>query len=332
MIDVQGLSKDYGNRRAIDKLTFQATRGEILGFLGPNGAGKTTTMRILAGYLPPTEGEAYIAGFDVQADSLKARSQVGYLPEAVPLYPDMTIREYLRYMGRLRRLPDLEARVSSIIRQLSIEDRGDSRIGNLSKGMRQRVGLGQALIHEPEVLILDEPTLGLDPGQIIGVRQMIREFGKDRTVLLSTHILSEAQQVCDRVLIIHKGRIIAEDAPERLQAHITGAKRILVQVRGDGDDLAALIKRIPGVTQVSLLDEGKVEVSTAPGQDIRPQVARTLLEADYDLLELRSMAVSLEEIFLELTRDEPSAPVDAEREPRSPEAMYPPGDHQAVGE
>jgi ABC-2 type transport system ATP-binding protein len=244
----------------------------------------------------------------VVSESLEVRRRVGYLPESVPLYPDMTVVEYLRYMADLRHLPDPEARISTMIAQVDLGMRANNRIGNLSKGMRQRVGLAQSLLHEPEVVILDEPTLGLDPGQIIGIRQLIREIGRNRTVLLSTHILSEAQQVCDRVLIIHKGNIVAEDTPARLQAHITGAKRILVHVRGDGEGLGAVIRAVAGVTQVSVLDDGKVEFSIAPGQDIRPQVARAIHDANYDLLELRSLAISLEDIFLKLTRDEATEP------------------------
>ncbi len=308
MIQVQGLTKDYGSRRAIENISFNVGRGEIVGFLGPNGAGKTTTMRILSGYMPPSEGAASVAGFDVVSESLEVRRRVGYLPESVPLYPDMTMVEYLRYMADLRQLANRETRIASMIAQVDMGKRANNRIGNLSKGMRQRVGLAQALLHEPEVVILDEPTLGLDPGQIIGVRQLIREIGRDRTVLLSTHILSEAQQVCDRVLIIHKGKIAAEDTPARLQAHITGAKRILVHVRGDGEGLRTVIQSVPGVTQVSVLEDGKAEFSTAPGQDIRPHVARALHDANYDLLELRSLAISLEDIFLKLTRDEPTEP------------------------
>ena len=213
MISVESLTKDYGTRRAIDSLTFDAKKGEILGFLGPNGAGKTTTMRILCGYMPPTAGTATVAGYDILNDSLEVRRRVGYLPETVPLYPDMTVFDYLKFMADLRHLPDADDRVDDVLEQVHMVDRADGYIGNLSKGMRQRVGLAQALLHKPEVLILDEPTIGLDPAQIIEVRNLIRKIGEERTVLLSTHILSEAQQVCNRVLIINKGHIVAEDTP-----------------------------------------------------------------------------------------------------------------------
>ena len=233
MIRVAGLTKDYGSRRAIDDLTFDANKGEILGFLGPNGAGKTTTMRILTGYMPPTSGKAEVGGFDVVENSLQVRRLVGYLPETVPLYPDMTVFEYLKYMADLRKVVDAEDRVDEVLELVHMEDRADGYISNLSKGMRQRIGLAQALIHKPEVLILDEPTIGLDPAQIIEVRNLIREIGRERTVLLSTHILSEAQQVCNRVLIINKGKIVAEDTPEKLQSRLTGAQTVVLKSPGE---------------------------------------------------------------------------------------------------
>lgn len=312
MIRVEGLTKDYGARRAIDNLTFNAEKGEILGFLGPNGAGKTTTMRILCGYMPPTLGKAEVAGFDVVEQSLDVRRRVGYMPETVPLYPDMAVFEYLRFMADLRHLPNAEDRVYEVLETVHMEDRAEGYIANLSKGMRQRVGLAQALLHQPEVLILDEPTIGLDPGQIIEVRNLIRELGRERTVLLSTHILSEAQQVCNRVLIINKGRIVVEDTPERLQARLAGSQRVAVRVSGDMGGIEPLICEIPGIARVFPGTDGSLEFETEPGQDARPAVARALVGAGYDLLELRPIGLSLEEIFLQLTRDEPepAAPAD----------------------
>src|SRR5512143_601525 len=304
MIRVEGLTKDYGARRAISDLTFEANQGEIVGFLGPNGAGKTTTMRILTGYMPPTEGTAFVAGYDVLAESLEVRKRVGYLPETVPLYSDMTAFEYLKFMADLRQLPDAEERVDEALELVGLESRGQSLISSLSKGMRQRVGLGQALLHHPEVLILDEPTIGLDPGQVVEVRNVIREMGKQRTVLLSTHILSEAQQICDRVLIINKGRIIAEDTPQNLQARLVGAERAAVRVRGDSDGLSKIVNKVKGVQTVRTEADGAVEFQFAPGQDVRPEVAKAVVNAGYDLLELRPVGMSLEEIFLELTRDD----------------------------
>src|SRR5512142_2957377 len=307
MIQVNGLTKDYGARRAIDNLSFDAEQGEIVGFLGPNGAGKTTTMRILTGFMPPTDGTASVAGYDVVAEALEVRRRVGYLPETVPLYSDMTAFEYLKFMADLRRLPDAQERAEEALEMVGLENRAESYISSLSKGMRQRVGLAQALIHRPEVLILDEPTIGLDPGQVVEVRNLIREMGKQRTVLLSTHILSEAQQICDRVLIINKGKIIAEDTPQNLQARLVGSERALLRVRGDSDGLSKVVNKIKGVQSVQGVDDGAVEFQFAPGQDVRPEVAKAVIHAGFDLLELRPVGMSLEEIFLELTRED-SAP------------------------
>ncbi len=312
MIQVEGLTKIYGARMAVDNLTFHAEKGEILGFLGPNGAGKTTTMRILSGYMPPTSGKAQVAGFDVVEKSLDVRRRVGYLPETVPLYPDMTVFDFLKFMADLRKLPAAEDRVDDVLEMVNMESRAESYIGNLSKGMRQRVGLAQALLHEPEVLVLDEPTIGLDPAQIISVRSMIRELGRERTVLLSTHILSEVQQMCNRVLIINKGRIVAEDTPERLQAHLTGAQRVALRVGGEPETekLASIVAEVSSVFQVVPQDDGELEFQSEPGQDSRPAVARAVIEAGFDLLEMRAVGLSLEEIFLQLTQDTPDTPVE----------------------
>ncbi len=308
MIQVEGLTKYYGQRIAIDSLSFSAGRGEILGFLGPNGAGKTTTMRILCGYMPPSDGTAKVAGYDVVEQSLEVRRRVGYLPETVPLYPDMTVYAYLKYMADLRKVPNASDRVDEVLELVHMEDRAEGYVGNLSKGMRQRVGLAQALLHQPEVLILDEPTIGLDPAQIHEVRTMIQEIGRERTVLLSTHILSEAQQVCNRVLIINNGKIVAEDSPENLQARLAGAQRVYLRVRGDGDGLETLVQGITGVLRVSKKGDTDLEFETAPGQDPTPLVARAVVHAGYDLMELKPIGMSLEDIFLRLTRDEPEPP------------------------
>jgi ABC-2 type transport system ATP-binding protein len=305
MIEVEGLTKFYGALPAIQELNFNVRPGEIVGFLGPNGAGKTTTMRILAGYMPPTSGTARVAGFDVIEQSLEVRRRVGYLPETVPLYPEMSVFEYLAFMGSLRRVPELEDRVAEVLEQVAMLERSESYIGNLSKGLRQRVGLAQALLHRPEVLILDEPTIGLDPAQIIEVRRIIQELGRDRTILLSTHILPEAQQVCGRVLIINHGRIVAEDSPGNLQAQLAGAERLTVVATASSEQLVNLLGTLPGISSVRAAGrEGEVEVATVPGRDLRPLVARKIVEAGVDLLELRSSGLSLEEIFLQLTREE----------------------------
>ncbi len=303
MIQVSGLTKDYGARRAIDNLTFDAEQGEIVGFLGPNGAGKTTTMRILTSYMPPTEGRAIVAGYDVMEESMEVRKRVGYLPETVPLYNDMTALDYLKYMADLRKIPNSEERAYETLDMVNLGDRAGSYIGNFSKGMRQRVGLAQALIHRPEVLILDEPTIGLDPAQVVEIRHVIREIGKDRTVLLSTHILSEAQQICDRVLIINKGKIVAEDSPTNLQSRLAGAQRVVLRVRGEFDGLAARVGDVKGAHDVEAKQDGSVEFEFSAGQDVRPQVAKAVIEAGFDLIEMRLIGLSLEEIFLELTRE-----------------------------
>ncbi|MBK9209447.1 MAG: ATP-binding cassette domain-containing protein [Anaerolineales bacterium] len=301
MIKVSGLTKDYGARRAIHNLSFDAQQGEIVGFLGPNGAGKTTTMRILTGYMPPTDGEAIVAGYDVVEESLEVRKRVGYLPETVPLYTDMVVFDYLKFMGDLRRIPNVEDRVDEVLDRVGLSDRANGYIGNLSKGMRQRVGLAQALMHRPEVLILDEPTIGLDPGQVVEVRELIREIGKERTVLLSTHLLNEAQNICDRVLIINKGKIVAEDTTENLQARLIGAERVMLRVRGEADELAKTVKLVKGVQGVETKEDGSVEFEFASGKDVRPEVAKQVIKSGYDLIELRPLGMSLEEIFLELT-------------------------------
>ncbi len=303
MIQVNGLIKDYGSRRALNAISFHANQGEIVGFLGPNGAGKTTTMRILTGYMPPTEGEVTVAGYDIVEESLEVRKRVGYLPETVPLYNDMTALDYLRFMADLRHIPNSEERAAEALENVNLGNRANSFVGSFSKGMRQRVGLAQALLHRPEVLILDEPTIGLDPNQVVEIRELIREIGKDRTVLFSTHILSEAQQICDRVLIINKGKIVAEDTPENLQSRLTGAQRVVIRVRGESDDLPAKIKKVKGIRAVETKPDGSIEFEFSAGQDARPQVAKTVIQGGYDLLEFRPVGMSLEEIFLELTRD-----------------------------
>jgi len=303
MIHATGLTKDFGSRRAIENLTFEAHQGEVVGFLGPNGAGKTTTMRILTGYMPPTYGAAQVAGFDVISESLEVRRRVGYLPETVPLYPEMTVYEYLKFMADLRHLPNGDDMVDAALDLVKMEDRADGYISNLSKGMRQRIGLAQAMLHRPEVLILDEPTIGLDPAQVVEFRNTIRDVGKERTVLLSTHILSEAQQLCDRVLIINKGRIVAEDTPENLQSRLVGTEQVVLRVKGEANDLLPIIARIDGVQNAKIHPNGELEFQFAPGADVRPAVARATIKAGYDLLELHPVGLSLEEIFLQLTQD-----------------------------
>lgn len=322
MIRAFELTKDYGSRRAIRDLTFNAEKGEILGFLGPNGAGKTTTMRILSGYMPPTSGKVTIGGHDLIEDSLAVRRIVGYLPETVPLYNDMTVYEYLKYMADLRGIKQARKRITETLDMVQMSDRAGGYVGKLSKGMRQRIGLAQALLHQPEVLILDEPTIGLDPKQVVKFREMIRSIGQDRTVLLSTHILPEVQQICNRVLIINKGRIVTEDTPEQLQARLSGATRVAVRVgKSDNASIEGFlpsISSIPGILQVEQKASDRFEFETAPGQDARPQVAREIIAAGIDLLELKPLNLSLEEIFLQLTRDEADAAAPASTKSPTP--------------
>lgn len=316
MIRVKSLSKDYGSRRAVNELTFSAEKGEILGFLGPNGAGKTTTMRMLSGYMPPTSGTAEICGFDVLENSLQVRKLVGYMPESVPLYSDMTVLEYLTYMGEFHNIPDLDDRVDEVLEKVHLDDRAGGYISNLSKGMRQRLGLAQAILHRPEVLILDEPTIGLDPAQIIEVRNLIREIGKDHTVMLSTHILTEVQQVCNRVIIINKGNIVAEDTPAGLQARLAGADRVQVKIKGEANDLLPIVAPLPGVVKAEVVRGDELAISMQAGQDVRPEIARQIVKNGYDLLEMQAANLSLEEIFLQLTQDEPVRPsLDGSVEP-----------------
>lgn len=303
MIKVKSLCKNYGARRAVDAVSFSAKRGEIVGFLGLNGAGKTTTMRILAGYMPPSSGTARVAGFDVVDDSLEVRRRVGYLPESVPLYNEMTVFAYLKFMADLRQLDNVRERVADVLKKVGMSERANGTISRLSKGMRQRIGLAQVLLHEPEVLILDEPTIGLDPAQVVDVRNLIKEIGKQRTVLLSTHILSEAQQLCDRVLIIDKGKIVAEGTPSALGLDLAGAERVEIRLKTGAELLAATLTKISGLRAVCVHDEGRLEFAFDPAQDVRPQVAQLIVTSKLELLEMKSIEMSLEEIFIQLTKE-----------------------------
>jgi len=311
MIEVTNLTKRYGRVLALDSISFQAQEREIIGFLGPNGAGKTTTMRILTGYMPPSDGTARVAGFDVFEDSLEMRRHVGYLPETVRLYRDMTVRGYLTYMAQLRGVPDHRARINEVLDLVGMADRARSLIRNLSKGMQQRVGLAQAIVHNPEVLILDEPTIGLDPHQVQDLRALIRDLGRTRTVMLSTHILSEAEQVCDRVIIIDRGRIVAENTPDQLRDSLYRGGRLFVRVgeRVIAADTLRVLNAVPGVERVEAHYDGYL-VQGKGTADIRPALAAAIVGHGMELLELRPWAVTLEEIFLELTTrlDQPIAP------------------------
>jgi ABC-2 type transport system ATP-binding protein len=313
MIHVEHLGKNYGLTRALHDVSFDVARGEVVGLLGPNGAGKTTIMRILAGYMPPGEGRASIAGFDVFEDSLQARRRTGYMPESVPLYGEMSVRAYLDYMAALHHVPDRKRAVWRAMEACHIAERAASLIDHLSKGLRQRVGLAQALVHDPDVLILDEPTIGLDPRQIQEVRRLIRDLGRERTILLSSHILPEVSQTCSRVLILHGGRLVAEGAPDELTARLQGAGQIRVQVRAPDDaHVPSVLGSLPGIAGVRPQGDGIYVVASAPDADglhpadVRPQLTQAILQAGWELLELRAIEMSLEEIFLQLTVDEAS--------------------------
>jgi len=304
MIEVQHLTKYYGGHLAIDDLSFNAQPGEIVGLLGPNGAGKTTTMRILTGFMPPSSGEAKIAGYDVFTDSMEIRKRVGYLPERVPIYPDMSVKDYIAFWAKLRGIKRPRKQVDAVLEQVQLTQRRDSLIRHLSKGMRQRLGLAQALVHNPDVVILDEPTIGLDPQQVIEVREAVRQLGQNHTVLFSTHILSEAEQVCDRVIIIHNGRIVAQGRPAEIRQQLQPGAHLYVQV-GGADEAATLrmLESVPGVEAVSRQGDGYT-VRAQSGEDIRAELGTQIMQNGYSLLELRPVAMTLEDMFLDIVSRE----------------------------
>ncbi len=299
MIEVSNLTKRYGHHLAVDHISFKAQKGEIVGLLGPNGAGKTTTMRMLTGFLPPSDGSASIAGHDVIRDSLEARRSVGYLPERVPVYPDMTVRGYVTFWAKLRGVPNARASVSAALERVQLSDRSNTLVRHLSKGLRQRLGLAQALVHNPPVIILDEPTIGIDPQQLIEVRESVRALGADHTVLFSTHILSEAEQVCDRVLIMDKGKIVAQGKPAELRRQLQPGATLYVEIGASAAKARDLLKTIPGVESVEA--EGKGFVLHARAEtDIRAEISARVVKAGFTLLEIRPVTSSLESIFLDI--------------------------------
>lgn len=306
MIEVDHVSKYYGPTRGVENISFRVQRGEILGLLGPNGAGKTTTLRMLTGYMPPTSGRIRIDGFDLDEDPYEARRHIGYLPDNPPLYPEMTVRAYLAFMAELRGVPRQRrrARVDDVIGAMELESVAGRLVGHLSRGFRQRVGLAQALVHEPSVLVLDEPTVGLDPRQIAEMRSLIRRLGSDRAVVLSSHILPEVQAVCHRVIILHRGQVLAEDTTERLAAAVRGTRRLAVRVAREPQRAAAILAHLAGVTQVVPSEDGLLYVHVQPERDVRESLFFALAEAGLPLIELRAADVSLEEVFLQLTTDE----------------------------
>jgi ABC-2 type transport system ATP-binding protein len=313
VIEVQNLTKRYGRFTAVDGVSFRVEKGEILGFLGPNGAGKTTTMRILTGYMPATEGKAAIAGFDVFDQPLEAKARTGYLPETPPLYPEMTVREYLLFVARIKGVASkaVRAQVDTAMEKARVADVANRHCGKLSKGYKQRVGLAQAILHNPEVLILDEPTAGLDPKQIMETRDLIKGLAGSHTIVLSTHILPEVSQTCQRVVIINKGRVVAVDTPTNLTDRLQGAQTLYLQVDAAGADVATALARLPGVTTVTPADSNGTitgyEIECERGQDRRRDVANLVVTSGWGLLEMRPTRLSLEEIFLQLTTEEAAA-------------------------
>jgi ABC-2 type transport system ATP-binding protein len=307
MIDVQQITKRYGQHTAIDRVTFSVAKGEVLAFLGPNGAGKTTTMRILTCFMPPSEGRATVAGYDCLEQSMDVKRRIGYLPETPPVYQELTVQEYLRFVGRLRGLGGamLTTAMSREIERLGLGSVQHRLIGNLSRGYRQRVGLAQALIHDPPVLILDEPTVGLDPKQIIEIRELIKSLAGSHSVILSTHILPEATAVCQRVVIISGGRIVAEDTPDRLSTRLRHSEKLALTLTRPPGDVEARLRQVDGVLDVhGNGPAGHFLLESHLGKDIREDIARLAVTNNWGLLELKLISMTLEDVFLKLTRHE----------------------------
>ena len=307
MIKVEGLTKRYGRTTAVDHISFEVAKGQIVGFLGPNGAGKTTTMRVLTCFLPPTEGKASVAGFDVVEHPLEVKRHIGYLPETPPLYPEMEVDEFLVFAGRIKGVSgsSIRRRVEEVTERCALGDVRNKLISKLSKGYRQRVGLAQALIHNPDVLILDEPTAGLDPKQIIETRKLIHTLSGEHTIILSTHILPEVSTTCELVIIINHGKLEAIDTPDNLTARLQGHETIFIDVDGPADDVAARLQGIHGVNRIVRKDghagRSTWEIETAKDHDIRSELAKAVVSSGWGLHELRPVGLSLEEIFLKLT-------------------------------
>jgi len=300
-VKINQLTKIYGEQRAVDNLSFSVEKGEILGFLGPNGAGKTTTMKILTCFIPQTEGTAEICGYDTATSPMEVRSQIGYLPEHNPLYKDMYVREYLRFVAGLHKLSGARARVDEMIEQTGLTREQNKLIGALSKGYRQRVGLAQAMLHDPQVLILDEPTSGLDPNQLVEIRQLIKNIGDEKTVIFSTHIMQEVQAICDRVLIINKGKAVANEKIDSLQNIISSAQTIAVEFKEK--TTAALLQQIPGVQSAQQTSDGDWKLSVDDKEDVREAIFKFAVQNNLTLLAMQKQVRSVENVFQELTRD-----------------------------
>ena len=310
MISVENLSKTYSGFRAVQGISFHVNKGEIVGFLGPNGAGKSTTMKILSGYLPPTDGKINIAGFDVVTESIEVRKRIGYMPENVPLYTDMRVNEFLKFRAELKKVArrKIKERVETVKHLCHLKDVENKIIGTLSKGYRQRVGLADAMVHDPDLLILDEPTIGLDPNQIRSVRDLIKELGKHHTILLSTHILSEVELTCNRVLVINRGRIEASDTPANLTKLVRGGGSIVLEVKAPALDVTNKLEALPNVEDVEIIlpNDGEwvqAKIFAKPGLDVREEVYGVVLANKWSLRELSRVKATLEEAFIELTQD-----------------------------
>lgn len=312
MITVEGLTKRYARNVAVDNISFQVEKGQIVGFLGPNGAGKTTTMRVITCFLPPTSGTAKVAGYDVLESPMEIKKRIGYLPETPPLYPEMEVVEYLDFVGSLKGLPSAtrKKRVDEVMDRCAVADVRSKLIGKLSKGYRQRVGLAQAIIHNPEVLVLDEPTAGLDPKQINETRALIKSLAGDHTIILSTHILPEVESTCERVIIISKGKLVATDTVSNLTNRLRGSEAVVVEVDSPAGPLDSAVvqqklEQVPGVTRAVFRDmqdtRSRFEVESVKGQAVRAELARAIVESGWNLHELHAVGVSLEDVFLELT-------------------------------
>lgn len=313
MIQIKELKKYYGRFHAVDGISFRVSHGEILGFLGPNGAGKTTTMKVIASYYPPTDGKVIINGMDVVEQSLETRKLIGYLPESNPLYHDLTVYEYLEHVSEIRQIPKDQRirRIKEMCEITGITDRLGQIIGQLSKGFKQRVGLAQAMLHDPKILILDEPTIGLDPNQIIEIRSLIKRLGQEKTVILSTHILPEVQATCDRVIIINKGRLVADGTPDDLQHQFEGQPVIELFVTGEGSEDVNVYRAVPGVSEVERMKDPEPNVNglrliIAKGSDPRPGLFRMCVDKGWTLYEMHRRIKSLESIFHQLTQIDPA--------------------------
>jgi ABC-2 type transport system ATP-binding protein len=310
LIEVEDVSKHFGRVSAVKDISFTVKRGEVVGFLGPNGAGKTTTMRMLTGFFPPTAGRIRVAGFDIVDNALQAKAKIGYMPEQPPLYPEMRVDDYLAFVARIKGVPNkkIKSRLVESKTLCGLTEVGRKLVRQLSKGFRQRVGLAQAIIHEPDVLVLDEPTAGLDPKQILEVRHLIQAIGKERTIILSTHILPEVSMTCERVLIMNKGRIVAANTPKELTQALQGGERVRIVVKGDVARLQSILKENPDVlhSTVESLEGGLVraEVRFPSERECRPAFVRFLIDQGMDLLEMAGASISLEEVFLKLTTEE----------------------------